>query len=97
MGNKINSIINYIYKAITHVFNIGAIYVLWVFIHYLSSLLYHQWCAPASIIGFILSPLLITSPHCKALLWCINTGHEIINIMWVSIGTYGISKLLGAI
>ena len=97
MVNKVNVIINYLYKAVTHVFNIGAIYVLWIFIHYLSTLLYHKLCAPESIIGFFFSPLLITSPHCKALLWCINTGHEIINIMWVTIGTYGISKLLGAI
>lgn len=97
MNEKVNVIINYLYKAVVHLFNISAIYFFWIFIHYLSSLLYHKWCAPVSIIGFILSPLLITSPHCKALLWCINTGHEIINIMWVSIGTYSISKLLGAI
>ena len=71
---------------------IAAIYLIWICIHYFASHLYIRWCTYGTILGFILSPFLVSSPHCQALRWCISQGANQIVIMWTTIGTWFVMK-----
>jgi hypothetical protein len=75
-------------------FVITKVYILWVIIHYVSVQLYVKYCVPSSIWGFIISPLLISSPHCKAMRWVLHVGADKIDAMWNSIGVWFSEKLL---
>ena len=74
--------------------NICGIYLLWIFLHFISSQLYVKFCTYNSISGFLLSPFLANSIHCNALRWTINQGAMSINSMWIVLGTYISSKLI---
>lgn len=68
--------------------NIFGIYVLWVFIHYVSAHIYVRFCTPATLIGFILSPFMAAAPHCQALRWALYNGGNSIISMWVTVGLW---------
>ena len=70
------------------------IYVAWILIHYASAHAYTYLCTPSSMQGFLMSPLLASSPHCSALRWAIGNGANTLNTMWIAIGGYVTSKLL---
>lgn len=59
--------------------------------HYIASHAYSQICTPWTITGFLLSPFMVTTPHCTAIRWFMNLGSENINILWITIGSFGIS------
>jgi hypothetical protein len=75
------------------IIKIAGIYLLWILLHYIASHLYIYFCVPQSMYGFLISPFLITTPHCKALRWCIHDGSNIINNMWSLLGNWIISKI----
>jgi hypothetical protein len=64
------------------------IYLVWILLHYFASHLYIRFCVPASITGFIVSPFLTTTPHCQALRWVIYNGANMINNMWIILGSW---------
>ena len=66
--------------------NVGGTYGIWILVHYISSHLYVRWCVDWSVMGFIISPFLVNTPHCKVLLWSINTGVTSIQAMWILVG-----------
>ena len=68
--------------------NICGIYVLWVFIHYLSTHLYIHFCTPKTIVGFLMSPFMAAAPHCQALRWGIYNGGNSIVSMWLTMGVW---------
>lgn len=68
--------------------NIFGIYILWVFLHFISSHMYVKLCTPASISGFILSPFMAAAPHCQALRWVLYNGGNSIISMWVTLGLW---------
>lgn len=70
------------------VLQIGGFYFLWVTIHYGASHLYTYWCTPLTWIGFIRSPLLVTTPQCTALRWAIYHGSDSIHGMWIVLGSW---------
>jgi hypothetical protein len=94
--NKYNSVINntfifcmkYTYKSIIVIINASGIYLVWVILHYLASHLYIQICVPNTIIGFLMSPFMTATPHCQALRWVVFNGANMINNMWVVLGTW---------
>lgn len=78
---------------IKHVSKLGAIYLTWSVLHFSSSHLYATFCNELSIIGFVASPFLVTSPHCCAFRWCIKYGAEALTSMWIVLGTWILSCL----
>lgn len=72
----------------------NGIYGFWILIHFMSANLYSEWCAPKSFIGFISSPLLVSSPHCTGLRWLINEGANSINAMWIILGTWFVGSFV---
>jgi hypothetical protein len=79
-------------KRLKEFSKIIAIYFVWICIHYCASHLYVRLCTRGTFIGFILSPFLVSSPHCQALRWCILQGANQIVLMWATIGTWFVMK-----
>jgi hypothetical protein len=77
-----------ILKTIYFLFKISGIYILWIFLHYFSAHLYVNFCVPKTFIGFIMSPFMISSPHCQGLRWIVYNAANIINNMWILIGSW---------
>ena len=88
------SILVKIGAIIKSVGEICGIYLFWILLHYSASHLYNCYCVPLTIIGFVMSPFLIATPHCHALRWTIYTGATVINNMWSVVGVWLCSKLI---
>lgn len=82
------------YKSIIIAINVSSIYLLWIFLHYTAAHAYVKLCVPDSFYGFIISPLLTSAPHCQGLRWVIYNGGNIINNMWIILGTWICSNIL---
>lgn len=83
-----------LYKICTDAFSVSKIYLLWICLHYASVHLYVYFCAPASFTGFILSPFQVALPHCRALRWTSQNGVDVVNSMWIVVGTWLCSKIV---
>jgi hypothetical protein len=64
------------------------IYFFWILMHYIASHLYTMYCTEYSVIGFLISPLLISSIHCYSLRWIIIQSSDIINNMWILLSAW---------
>ena len=68
-------------------------YFAWITFHYIAAHLYVKYCTPSSIMGFILSPFIASTPHCEGLRWIITSGGSNINAMWVLTGSWVVREL----
>lgn len=75
-------------KIIQISLSLYGIYLIWILLHYVASHLYIKFCVPVSFMGLIVSPFLTTTPHCQCLRWIVYNGGNIINHMWVIIGSW---------
>ena len=82
------------YKSVKIFINISGIYVLWIFMHYLAAHMYVKLCVPSTIVGFLLSPFMIATPHCQGLRWVVYNAANMINNMWIVLGAWICSILL---
>ena len=92
-----DSICTRIICKINYVLSISKVYLVWILIHYATSQCYVKFCTPPNIYGFIMSPLLSSAPHCKAMRWAIYTGANTIESMWIIIGTWICAKMVNAL
>jgi hypothetical protein len=63
-------------------------YFLVVVVHYAGANLYNYFCTPQSMVGFVMSPLMVPSPHCEGLRWIVYHGAVRINAMWLMLGSH---------
>lgn len=73
--------------------SVAGIYILWMVLHFVSANLYVYYCAHMSLFGFLMSPVLASAPHCRAIRWVLNSGAHSIDAMWIVLGTWVCSKL----
>jgi hypothetical protein len=71
----------------------AGLYILWMALHFVSANLYVYYCAHMSLFGFLMSPVLASAPHCRAIRWVLNSGAHSIDAMWIVLGTWVCSKL----
>jgi hypothetical protein len=83
---------NFTYKYVVLIIKVSGIYLLWIFLHFVATHLYVNFCVPKSVMGFIMSPLMVAAPHCYTFRWCITNGANNISTMWVVFGTWIASK-----
>ena len=69
-------------------------YIMWIVLQYTAAHLYPEYCMPISISGFLLSPFMVSAPHCVAMRWMITEGSNIIITMWVTLGAYAIQRMI---
>jgi hypothetical protein len=81
-------------KFIRVFINITGIYFIWIFLHYIASHLYVRMCVPNTVIGFLLSPFMTSTPHCQGLRWIVFNAANMINNMWIILGTWITSNIL---
>ena len=77
-----------LYKNNKLLFNTLSLYGTWITIHFISSHIYTSYCTNYSFWGFLLSPIIITTPICRGLSWIIYTGSDKIFNMWNILGTF---------
>jgi hypothetical protein len=99
--NKSDYILERIYNIFSHlknifnfIFGVSGIYLLWICLHYFASHLYVKFCVPTTIMGFVLSPFMTSTPHCQGLRWVVYNAANMINNMWLVLGTWIGSILL---
>lgn len=92
VGGKIYSFSISMFKILLKAFLVllkaSGIYLLWICLHYFSAHLYIKFCVPDTIIGFLMSPFMIATPHCQGLRWIVYNAAGIINNMWILIGAW---------
>lgn len=86
--NYTNLFISFVSRTIIIVIKASGLYLLWIFLHYFSAHLYIKFCVPSTILGFLMSPLMISTPHCQGLRWIVYNAAGIINNMWILIGAW---------
>ena len=94
--DSINTYINKSYFELLFwdMWSIGKIYLLWVFIHFVSANLYSYHCTHLSFYGLLSTPFLVVAPHCTALNWTINWTHGAIKNMWLTLGSWLVAKIV---
>ncbi len=75
-------------------FSIFGYYFMWIVLHYTAVHLYPRYCAPSTILGFVLSPFMVSALHCIVLRWIVLEGSNVIVSMWVVVGTFAVRCLL---
>jgi len=80
--------------ALSWAYSACGYYIMWILLHYAAIHLYPEFCAPYTILGFILSPFMISAPHCIAMRWIISEGSNIIVAMWIAVGGVIINKVM---
>jgi hypothetical protein len=85
---------NGVFTTIKFIIRVSGIYLLWIVLHYMAAHLYVKLCVPNTIIGFLISPFMIATPHCVGLRWIIYNAATIINNMWCLMGSWICSTLL---
>jgi hypothetical protein len=73
---------------------IGGIYFIWISLHFGATHLYSYLCAHPTLIGFLSSPFVTSTPICSALRWTIYQGADMINTMWGVLGTWLVAKIV---
>jgi hypothetical protein len=79
---------NFVCKVITFLIRVSGVYFLWICLHYFSAHIYINFCVPSTFIGFIMSPFMVSTPHCQGLRWIVYNAASIINNMWILIGAW---------
>ena len=87
MAEKGRSCVQYMYGA-------SSLYLFWIMLHYCSAQLYVYYCAPRGLYGFLISPFLVAAPHCRAIRWIIHNGGNMVDNMWIILGTWLCSKII---
>ena len=91
----INYSCSFLYKTIKIIIKISGVYLLWIFLHFCASYLYTKLCVPTTFVGLLMSPFLTATPHCQGLRWVIYNGANIINNMWIVVGTWLCASIMG--
>ena len=89
------TIYDYGKTVVGHVWCVGKIYIVWIYIYYIAAISYSHLCAPATLWGLLTAPFLVPLPHCVALRWCIQHGSEVITAMWLVLGSWFVVGLTG--
>lgn len=88
-NKKYNDYFNkFINKPLLLILKAFLVYLLWIFLHYFAAHLYIHFCVPNTTIGFLMSPIMIKTPHCQGLRWIVYNAAEVVNNMWVLIGSW---------
>ena len=87
MAEKGRSCVQYMYGA-------SSLYLFWIILHYFSTQMYVYYCAPRGFYGFLISPFLVAAPHCRAIRWIIHNGGNMVDNMWIILGTWLCSKII---
>ena len=55
------------------------VYLFWNTVHWSSILFYQEFCAPKSRMGFLMTPFMTQTPHCRTAHWIHRTSTDAFN------------------
>ena len=90
----ITNCFRFTYKTIIFICKLSSVYLLWIVLHFAASHLYVTFCVPKTMIGFLMSPFMTASPHCQGLRWLVYNAANMINNMWIILGTWLCSTIM---
>ena len=68
-------------------------YIVWILLHYVSAHLYKMHCAPDGLWGFLISPLMASTPYCTGLIWILQNSVIQFMAVWTIVGSWVSIKL----
>ena len=80
--------------CVQYMYGASSLYLFWIMLHYCSAQMYVYYCAPRGLYGFLISPFLVAAPHCRAIRWIIHNGGNMVDNMWIILGTWLCSKII---
>jgi len=83
-----------LWPVLSWLYSFCGYYIMWILLHYAAIHLYPEFCAPYTILGFILSPFMVSAPHCIAMRWIISEGSSIITAMWIAVAGVLVNKIM---
>ena len=92
--NIIKRVIPHMTPYAKYIYRVSGIYIFWILLHYITAHMYVKYCASPSWYGLLVSPFLISSPHCIAMRWVFSKGGTVIEGMWILVGTWLCSKII---
>ena len=75
-------------KVFCNVMTLTGFYAAIFMVHYYSSHAYVYYCTPSGWHGILVSPFVVSTPHCRALRWSIQNFSTTIENMWTILGTF---------
>ena len=78
----------------TFIWNCTKLYIFWITTHFIVANCYVYFCAHPTLFGFIISPLVVAAPHCKAMQWLLYHSVAAIDHMWLVLGGWVSVNLL---
>jgi hypothetical protein len=67
------------------------VYLFWNTMHWGAIQFYQHFCAPQTIIGYIMTPLMSQTPHCRTADWIHRTSTDAFNSITTLVVTWGTS------
>jgi Na+/H+ antiporter NhaC len=67
------------------------VYLFWNTMHWGAIQFYQYFCAPKTIVGYIMSPLMTQTPHCRTAHWFQRTSTDAFNSITTLVVTWGTS------
>ena len=80
--------------CVQYMYGASSLYLFWIMLHYFSTQMYVYYCAPRGFYGLLISPFLVAAPHCRAIRWIIHNGGNMVDNMWIILGTWLCSKII---
>ncbi len=81
-------------RTIQHpIFKIIVSYIVCILAHFMASHMYVRFCVPKTLIGLLMSPFMTLTPHCQAFRWAIYYGGNAINILWLIVANYLVTRI----
>lgn len=68
----------------------------WICLHYIAGVLHSQYCTPWGVVGFLMSPIMSSTPYCSGLSWVIYHGSQSMTMMWIFAGGWFSTYLASA-
>lgn len=68
------------------------VYLMCIGLHFVLPRIYIYACIPFTFVGIMLSPFMAQSPHCKAIMWALNTSIETIQKMFLLLVAWLLSR-----
>ena len=68
------------------------VYLMCIWLHFVLPRVYIYACIPFTFMGMMLSPFMAQSPHCKAIMWALNTSVDTIQKMFLLLIAWFLSR-----
>lgn len=68
------------------------VYFMCIGLHFILPRIYIYTCVPFTFAGMLLSPFMAQSPHCKAIMWALNTSIDTIQKMFLLLVAWLLSR-----